>query len=160
MADLIQKTRELNIIHKGSYTISYDIDPKLFVDDITENFRSAELAKFQAGVMVTIGEDGYVKLADGAKDASAKAVVVPPAGFYMDNLPGIASQKLPALGLSVIETVQVVEGDIKPGTPLYVGTADKAGLLTKEKGTSTLFAGIALSANSAEDKTLVVELKI
>lgn len=156
----IQKsTRQLNIIHSSTFTLSLDLNPNLFSDRVDDDFKSEELGKFQAGVLVTVGEDGYAKLADGATTVKAKAVVVPAPGFWMENLPTIASKKLSAIGApSVIETVQVVEDDIKPGTPIYCGTGENAGLMTSTKGESNCLVGYALSANSADDKKLVVEL--
>ena len=98
-------------------------------------------------------------MADGASAVKADAVIVPPKGFLYENLPGLASRKVSVTGApSVIKTVQVVEEDIKPGDPLYIGTGENAGLLTKTKGSSTVAAAIALTGNSATDKAVVVEL--
>lgn len=158
MAEIVQ-TRELEILHPAFYQKNLDLNPEWFTGDPNVDITNENLLKLQAGVFVTIDEEGYVKLADGASAVKADAVIVPPKGFLYENLPGLASRKVSVTGApSVIKTVQVVEEDIKPGDPLYIGTGENAGLLTKTKGSSTVAAAIALTGNSATDKAVVVEL--
>lgn len=150
---------DLTIHYSGSYTYSYDINPAHITGDVEIDVQNEEIKKLQAGAFITINQQGYAELADGATAVHAKAIRVSATRSFFTNSPAIASSKVTAIGApAVIETIQVKEDDIKPGDALYVGTGADKGILTKTKGTSTLLAGYALSANSSADKTLKVEL--
>lgn len=162
MANKIVRTsdeRGLDIVYKGTYAVSLPINPDWFKGNIEEDCRGEELSNFQVGVFVTIGEDGYAKLADGATAIAPKALVQAAQGYLWENMPTLASKKIAAIGAPcMIRTQQVVENNIKPGTPIYLGTGDKAGMCTSTKGTSTCLLGICVEGNSADDETITIEL--
>ena len=117
-----------------------------------QGFREdADILKLNAGVVVTVGADGAVKPAEAAKPAVG-FVVLSAKGNDYENCSAYASGLLAvAVGGGIYRTNNVVENSIKAGDELYIG-AD--GVITKTKGTNTEAIGIALSANSAADKTI------
>ena len=117
-----------------------------------QGFREdADILKLNAGVIVTVGADGVVKPAEATKPAIG-FVVLSAKGNDYENCAAYASGLLAvAAGGGIYRTNNVIENNVKAGDELYIG-AD--GVLTKTKGTNTASVGIALSSNSAADKTI------
>ena len=65
---------DLTIHYSGSYTYSYDINPAHITGDVEIDVQNEEIKKLQAGAFITINQQGYAELADGATAVHAKAI--------------------------------------------------------------------------------------
>lgn len=138
----------------GSSDSEFDLDPALLAGDLDTIRAGTIIQGLKAGRLATVNDKGYVRLAVKT-DYVPGFIINDAAGYSFENTPAIASGKVPLLsGGGLVETDQVVEGDIKAGTPLYVG-AD--GMVTKVKASDSVQLGISRSENSATDKTLRVQ---
>lgn len=157
----------LNILYiNGTIDTEYSLDPALLEKDSLSFQQDATVAALNAGKLITVGANGFVKLCDGASEIALGTLVNDAAGYGFENIPALASGKTPALqGGGTVETDQVVEDDIVPGTKLY---CNDAGMFTKVDPTGTeatdagsaQVVGIARRANSTADKTLLVQLYV
>lgn len=124
---------------------------------------SANLTKFVAGRMVTVGTDGYATLTDGSHATlyrGTEGVIINDAiGNDFENWPALASGVLPVMK-GLIETDQVVETDLAPGDILYAGTSSNVGLFTNTAPQSGVLVvvGVARSSNSSSDKTTRIRM--
>lgn len=157
MAD-IAVHQALNIIHSANYQMSLNVKPDWITGDFEKDIKNANLLKLQSGVLVSIDQDGYIRLAKPT-DNFVKVLILSAPGAFWDNMPTFGSYKLSVTGSnSVIETPQVEDTNIKPGDLLYASKTTE-GLFTKTKdATSVKPVAIALTANSTTDKNVVVEL--
>lgn len=150
---------KLNIIKDAGYTMALDLDTSKYSGEPGYDIQLPYLQQFQTGVFVTMGDDGYVTLADGSEDsdvASTEIVVVPAtSGQMWLNMPSLASAKLTVhVGQCFVKGfVQVVEEDIKVGDLLYLASGDHKGMLTKTSSGKQPIAK-AVSANSSSNRAI------
>lgn len=122
-------------------------------DFVTDTY----IASLKPGVAVIMDAAGYIKPAGGA----ATDVVI---GFLVNDVAGYVNQNVNARANGLVAVVSgngtrfatdnVKDTDIKAGDLLYAGTG---GVLTKTKGTLETPLAVALNANSATSKTVVVK---
>lgn len=137
----------------GSIDNEFDINPAITSGSIGE-YQTA-VSGFVAGRLATVGTDGYVRIAVEGEAFGVGFIVNDAAGYSYENIPALASGKLPLMiGGGLATTDQVVEGTIKAGDKLYVVDG---GLLSKvaPSADATPF-GLARSANSPTDKSVKV----
>lgn len=118
------------------------------------------IASLKPGVVVTMDEKGFIKPAGAEADKCVLGFLVnDAAGYYNQNMNANSSHLAAVLvgGGNQFVTDNIKETDIKPGAFLYVG-AD--GILTKTKGTLTTAVAVALTANSATSKAVLVQTLI
>jgi len=138
---------------------TFELDPDIYLgQDALEASDNEEVQALVAGRLATIGTDGYVELADG----NPLGVIVNDAeGRDLYNKPALASGKVPVMfGGGLVETDQVVEDNIAIGDKLYCGTGDNKGLWTKTASDGAEVIGVAVSANSASDKTVKIQSRV
>lgn len=131
-----------------------ELNPTLLTDDVVTFQQNGTIQSLKAGVLVTVGNDGYVRLAvDG--DLHAGFLVNDAAGYSFENVPALASGRVSAMfGGGVVDTDQVIENDIKPGNKLWIGANGK---LTKVDPSTGDHVAIARTANSPDDLTVTVQ---
>jgi len=120
---------------------------------------TAYLRSLVEGALVSIGSDGFVKLADGAADVA----IYPLARGFVENDLG-SNNTFGDGGLSVLFgtaryiTDQIVSTEVfAPGDKLYAGTAANVGKVTKTAPNATAkVIGIAVNAASATQLNLEI----
>lgn len=146
----------------GPQDSTIEINPAHITGVYATDRASADLTKFVAGRMVTIGTDGYATLTDGQHATLYRGtegcIINDAIGKDFENWPALASGKIPVVK-GLIETDQVVETNVAPGDLLYAGTSTNVGLFTKTAPSGTpVPVGIARTGNSATDKTVRVRM--
>jgi len=139
---------------------TFELDPAIYEAlDPMVSALDPKVVELQAGRMATIGTDGFVAL---ASDGDVLGLIVNDAsGVPLFNKPAMASGKVPLMfGGGLIETAQVIDEDIVASDKLYCGAK---GMWTKVDpsgdGSGTVY-GVAMSANSATDKTVKIQSKV
>jgi len=152
----------LNVLYKNGAIDgnTFELDKAIYEgqDPMVASLNETVLS-LKGGRLATIGADGYVTL---ATDGNVLGVIVNDAsGVPLFNKPALGSGKVPLMfGGGLIETEQVVEATIVAGDKLYCGAN---GVWTKvdptTDGSGTVY-GVAVSSNSATDKTLKIQSKV
>lgn len=150
---------------------TFELDPALYEGlDPMESALGDLVMSLVGGKLATIGADGFVALA--VAEGNINGVIVNDAsGVPLFNKPAMASGKVPLMfGGGLIITDQVVEDNIVAGAKLYCGSGVSAGLWTSaqtdvsvaQDGSDMVgdVIGIAMSSNSATDKTLKIQSKV
>lgn len=156
MAQLDYKRLEIRYI--STVLVSYPVDAtKLHLSE-TDFIQDAYVMSMKPGVALTFSSDGYVKPAGASGDETIIGYLVQDlAGYPNRNKNGIATGMATVLlagSGNVFITDNVVESDITVGTKLFVG-AD--GRLTSNKANLEAPVAVAVSANSASNKALIVQ---
>jgi len=153
----------LNVLYKNGSIDgnTFELNPELYIGkDPLEASLDETILSLEGGKLATIGSDGYVKL---ATNGNVMGIIVnDAAGVPLFNKPALASGKVPLMfGGGLIETDQVVEKDIVPGTPLYCSDNGK---WTKVDPTGEdangVVIGVAVSSNSDTSPTLKIQSKV
>lgn len=148
--------QRLEIRYQSGTIAGYPIDSSKLALAQNDYIQDTYVKSMKPGVAVTFGAEGYIKPAGKADDIIIGYLVNDIAGYANQNISTIASGYASVLigGANVFITDNVADADITAGTKLFVN-AD--GLLTKTEGDRKGAVAIALSANSASNKALLVQ---
>ena len=152
------------IQYKGM-AINLDLDTTDFTGDVEHDAALSYVTSLVAGKLVALDSDGKVQIADGDPAEELLPVgflMTNIAGDFMQNKPGIASQKAACtFGVYGLLTDQIDTAlTFAPGELLYCGTGAKAGLVTNvAPDAASPVIGIAGSSASVSSPTLLVFAK-
>lgn len=151
----------IDIRHLIGKVDSVPVDPSALTGDPIVDNASAFLLSIIGGGLASVDENGYVAVADGATDAVIGVFTNDGVANPLDNSPVVASGLVGVLiGGGLIVTDQVVDTNVNAGDYLYAGTTTNVGKFTKVAPAETsAIVGIARSKNSAQDKSLLVQVK-
>jgi len=151
----------LKIMHK-SIQLNAPLDTTGFTGDLQHDSQLASVQALVGGRVATVGATG-AKLADAdAGDQPIGFIINDVAGYFMENVPALASGRVPLThGPVVVVTDQIVTTDtFAVGDKVYLGGTGNKGLLTKTAsvavGGYNRAVGIALSTASAASPELTV----
>lgn len=117
-----------------------------------EDFRvDADILKLKAGTIVTVDASGAVKPAEPGEKAIG-FLLLDARGYDYENIPAYASGLVAVVcAVSQCSTNNVLEDNIVPGDKLSISAG---GVISKAGNAEKDLVGIALTANSASDKTI------
>jgi len=152
----------LNVLYKNGSMDgnTFELDPTIYVGkDPMVSALDPKVVELQGGRMATMGADGFVKL--GANGDVLGLVVNDASGVPLFNKPAMASGKVTLMfGGGLIETEQVIDEDVVAGDKLYCGDNGMWTKVDPTEDSSGVVYGVAVSSNSATDKTLKIQSKI
>lgn len=137
--------------------VSFPIDLNKTLLQGNDFVQDAYIQSLKPGVVVKMAPEGYIKPAGAdAGDVPLGVLVNSADGYANQNVNAQATGLLTALVGSGNQFVtdNVKDNNIAVGDKLYVGTD---GVLTKTAGTLTTAVAVALSANSAADKSVLCQ---
>lgn len=140
----------------GGRDALFPLNPAEITGDINVDRNSVYLQKLTAGTMITLDQNGYVKVCDGSTEDPLAFLILSVLAPAFENQPALASERVSGLwGGNLIETNAIADEDIVPGDVLYCSAE---GLLTKTAPrTDAAIVGRARTANSTENKTVLVQ---
>jgi len=152
----------LNVLYKNGSIDgnTFELDPTIYEgQDPMVAALDETVMSLQGGRLATMGTDGFVAL--GSNDNVMGIIVNDASGVPLFNKPALGSGKVPLMfGGGLIETEQVIEESIVAGDKLYCGAN---GMWTKVDPTGDatgVVYGVAVSSNSATNKTLKIQSRV
>lgn len=139
---------------------TFELDPAIYEgQDPMVAALNETVMSLQGGRLATMGADGYVTL--GSNDNVMGVIVNDAAGVPLFDKPALGSGKVPLMfGGGLIETDQVIEANIVPQDKLYCGANGQWTKVDPTGDGTGIVYGVAVSSNSATNKTLKIQSRV